>query len=241
MLEVSESAGGRPVSHQPRSPARPADGRPGLARIIADHPGARQVGGQHPERLVRGVPLDHRGDQVGRERVRPAGGVEPRREVDVVDLHLAQPHAGDGGVADHPATRRTFEGLGPVLVREVLDGVDDQGGAGHEAVPEPGPVGGRQLLDVPGAFLSERYMVVGSPWTRPSRTPASPSALRARCATTCARVQSGSPLGAPRASSSRPSTVRTRRWVASGSSAKAPWGSRSDPCPDPSSGLMGPS
>ena len=48
----------------------------------------------------------------------------------------------------------------------------------------------------PSRASSDRYMLVGLPSVRLVSTPARPSALRARCATTCARVQSGSPLGA---------------------------------------------
>ena len=158
-------------------------------------------------------------------------GREAGVQVDVVDLHLAQPHAGDGGVPDHPATRRTFEGLGPELVGQPLDGVRSPAscrpGTGRAARPGRRPPAPRCRRSAPrrsGTCWSAR------PRSGSCRTPAIPSALRARCATTCARVQSGSPLGAARAASSRPSTVRTSRWVASGSSSKAPWGSRSTFC-----------
>ncbi len=66
---------------------------------------------------------------------------------------------------------------------------------------------------------SESYTVAGpSAETRPRSTRVSPSALRARWATTSARVQSGSAEGANQSSPWKPSTVRRSRAEASPSS-----------------------
>ena len=64
----------------------------------------------------------------------------------------------------------------------------------------------------------EAYIGTGSSCTMPPSTPARPSALSVRCATTWARVQPGSRLGPGQASPVMPSTVRTSLWVASWSS-----------------------
>ena len=102
--------------------------------------------------------------------------------------------------------------------------------AGQEPVAQLGPVGGRPASSMSPSRASSDAVHASSarPRSRPVQGAGEPLGVQGQVRD---HVRAGPVRAAgsarARPSSSRPSTVRTRRWVASGSSSKAPWGSRS--------------
>ena len=221
----SSGAGRRPRCGRRRPSGRRGTPRPRRAcprRTARRHrrrptgSGCRSLDGQgRPRRrtasggaALRGDVVAQRHQEVGREVLE--GDADP--EVDGVHHHLARAHPRRLGGRHGAALGGHDLGLPGVRRERVHRGREGRGGA-LEPRDELRPGQPAAGLDVGVALLGEEYIGVRSPVAAQCTRLPTASALAARWARTCLRLQPGSPEGAARSSSPRPTSASATSFV----------------------------